>query len=179
MSDSVITAYRQLWMTDIDGVFHSNFPLQARPLEERKKWCYLPRFEAVMRAHPDVALVITSSWRKDTPLPRLRQQFSLDLRARILGVTPILPGIGPGSRQDEVEAWLTAHPEWSHLPWLAVDDIADLYRPGACVVATQDGFREADQGRLEAAAANPARYAQENPVPDPQAPRGLWLPEGC
>jgi hypothetical protein len=170
---------RWLLMCDIDGVFHPNFPLKSRPPEEGKKWCYLPRFEAVLRAHSDVALVITSTWRKDTSLSRLRQHFSMDLRPRIIGATPILSEIGPGSRQSEVEAWLAAHPEWAHLPWIAVDDIADLYRPGECVVETQDGFREADQARLEAALADPQTYAAQHPVPDPTAPRGLWLPEGC
>lgn len=67
---------------DIDGVLH-RLPV-SHELE------YLPAFEQILRSHPDVQVVISSSWRKDFSLEQLRELFSTDVRHQVVDVTPTL-----------------------------------------------------------------------------------------
>jgi hypothetical protein len=164
-------------MLDFDGVTHSNFPLTTRPPEERKRWCYISNLETVLRRHPLVGIVVASTHRRDSSLAEMRSRFSPDIRARMVGATPVLDPSpsGPGSRQIEVMAWLTAHHQ-ENTPWLALDDIVDLYSPGACVVEARDGFREQDAAALETALNDLPAWAKAHPVPELEAPRTLWVP---
>lgn len=172
--DVSLMPFRIWLMLDFDGVVHSNVPLASRPPQERKKWCYVARLESVLRRHPHVGIVITSSHRLDTSLRTMRSRFSPDIRSRIVGMTPKLAETGQGSRQLEVEAWLKA--SQSSLPWLALDDIVDLYRTGACVVEARDGFRNQEAADLEHALQDPIRWAKAHPVPPTWMPRTLWVP---
>lgn len=93
----------------------------------------------------------------------------------VVGVTPLDTGKDRnGSRQREVEAWLRQQRR-EGARWVALDDIPELYRPGACLVITDDGFREKESGDLRWALADPESYAETHPVS--QVPSTtLWLP---
>jgi hypothetical protein len=104
---------------------------------------YLPDFEAFLRAHPSVGVVLSTSWREDHSLEELRSFFSPDLQNRIIGVTPVLAG-GPGGRLKEILAWIVQH--CFHGQWAALDDDATLF-PAFCdrlvLCQTARGLRRA------------------------------------
>lgn len=80
-----------------------------------------------MRDHPEVEIVISSTWREQFPLDDLRARFSLDIAARIIGATPVTPRIDgkymPARREGEILDWLRQSRR-EHEPWLALDDAA-------------------------------------------------------
>lgn len=114
---------------DFDGVLHPEH------CHESKHFCCLPSLESAVRQVPECELVITSTWRLQYPLERIRQRFSADVAAKIAGATPRfaeltdVPDTLVGyEREAECRAWLWAH-HAAHRPWLAVDDRSWLYRP--------------------------------------------------
>lgn len=126
---------------DFDGVLHPEFSHPS------KYFCCLPQFEAVVRCVPDCEIVIASTWRQNHPLSELQKPFTPDIAARIIGVTPFAHEIEevPESmlayeREAECHAWLRAN-ERGHLPWLALDDRAWLYRPFSRKVFLVDGSK--------------------------------------
>jgi HAD domain in Swiss Army Knife RNA repair proteins len=94
---------------DFDGVLH---PFNDRRTE--RAFCYLPRFEAVLRDFPQAKVVITSTQREDKSVPELRALFSPDVAGSIVGATPIEPIRSAddlaGSRHREILAYLTGGP---------------------------------------------------------------------
>lgn len=103
---------------DIDGVLHPDPPQPDQRLRS------LPRLVSVLRDFPLVEVVISSLWRENLSLDQLRELFPLDLRERIIDVTPI---------SERVDGWLTARREGEILdwlqasgriddPWIALDD---------------------------------------------------------
>lgn len=118
-----------LLFLDFDGVLHPEH------CHESKHFCCLEVFEQAIRQAPDIDLVITSTWRLQNSLEQLRKRFSIDVAARIAGVTPRfadlkdVPATLVGyEREAECHAWRWSH-NVPHLPWLAVDDRSWLYRP--------------------------------------------------
>lgn len=114
---------------DFDGVLHPEF------CHESRHFCCLPHFEHAVRHLHGCAIVVTSTWRLQRSLAQLRQYFTPDIANRIVGVTPAfntleeIPDTLLGyEREAECEAWLRAQQK-SHLPWLAIDDRAWLFRP--------------------------------------------------
>jgi hypothetical protein len=73
---------------DIDGVMHG-IPRAGGAIAHFE---HKDAFECLMREFEAVDIVISSSWRKECSLEELRALFSADIRPRIIGVTPILPG---------------------------------------------------------------------------------------
>ncbi|MBC3879966.1 hypothetical protein H8K35_06485 [Undibacterium sp. LX40W] len=114
---------------DFDGVLHPE-PC----FDSADHFCFLPRFENVLRDFVNVEIVISSTWRATRSLDDLQSIFSEDIRRRIIGRTPnwsehpdILEVIGY-QRHAEVEAWLrSTNQPWEK--WIAVDDKAYLFRP--------------------------------------------------
>lgn len=94
--------------------------------------CAAPRLAAVLRDFTCVEL--SSSWDAEFELEALRAFFPADLQVRIIDVTPWLPG----SRCEEVLAWLGEHP--LGLPWLALDDQPRLWRKTGRLLMCRDGF---------------------------------------
>lgn len=72
---------------DFDGVLHAASN-HATPQEQ---FIRLPLLENWLRAHLDVDIVISSSWREDMEFEALVQLFSEDLRHRVIGKCPIIP----------------------------------------------------------------------------------------
>lgn len=153
-----------LFFLDFDGVLHPHFPLADLPDEENQHFFYLPVFETAARQCGEYEIVISSTWRNKHTLNEIRQLFSPDVAARIVGATPAVGrGNGPGARQVEVEAWLEAQGRQND-PWIGIDDYPELYNAGAAVVACHDGFRQRETDLLLEAARDIKAFAERYPV---------------
>jgi hypothetical protein len=135
---------------DFDGVLH---PAGAR--RNVGDLAQLPLLEAMLRepAHRHVGIVISSTWREAHSLPKLRALFSEDMRARILGVTPVPEDYDSDhARYEEIKAWLDQHPTCTR--WVALDDDVEGF-PGhrrKTIVLTDPatGLTEANLAALRA-----------------------------
>jgi len=132
---------------DFDGTCHPFDWLAAGA----RQFCYLPRIEAVLREFDFVKIVISSEWRRYHPLSELSQQFAEDMRPRLIGATPELPGTAselvPGARRREAMAFL----QRNALPdrWVALDDLGVLWEPlQPNVILCADGFCEREEDAL-------------------------------
>lgn len=85
---------------------------------------HVDRLARALRPHPDVKVVVSSSWRESSPSDTVLT-FLGPIAERVLGSTPGLPG---ALRQTEIEAWLSGHTEVES--WIAIDDMPRLFRPG-------------------------------------------------
>lgn len=120
---------------DFDGVLHPQF--EGMPTPADQLFCYLSRFETVMRDFPEVQIVISSTWRYQFSLDQLRAYFSPDIAARIIGTTPEtdLDAYIPERREQEILAWLGATGN-QDVQWIALDDAAWQFSQNRnCVVA--------------------------------------------
>lgn len=140
---------------DFDGVTH------PEPCHPDRYFCYLGQIEAVLREHPTVEIVISSSWRDQYSLSELRDFFSPDLAVRVVGMTPSikrpssrwLPGNTPEfEREWEIETWMKENRSWG-TPWLAIDDRPYWFRPESInllLTQSKTGFTSDDQVTLRA-----------------------------
>ncbi|GAB4357753.1 MAG: hypothetical protein Fur0042_27160 [Cyanophyceae cyanobacterium] len=114
------------------------------------------RFETVLRHHRSALVVIASSWREIFPLSAICDRFSPDIARRVVGQTPFLAATDAANvnhlRHREVEAFL-AGLGVPKAPWVAIDDIADHFRPGAPVILTDGnvGFDDRAAAALDQA----------------------------
>lgn len=151
---------------DFDGVLHPFFPLPDRTDAENAVFSCLPAFEGMLRKYPHVNVVISSSWRLRKSPAEVLGLFSEDIRPRIIGFNPPSPGTtgnDPGARMKECEAWLETHDQTT-TPWLALDDYAALFSPGARVLVCHDGFREREIALFDEAMADIEAFAVRYPV---------------
>lgn len=140
---------------DFDGVVH------PEPCHPKHYFAQLHLIEDVLREHPQVDVVISSSWRGIHSLDELRGYFSSDLAARVVGITPSnkktsstwLPGrMSSFERESECDDWMRQNRPWG-TPFVAVDDRAHWFRPDSSdLLLTQSltGFTLADQALLRA-----------------------------
>ena len=105
-------------------------------------------FEAAVLPHADARVVIASTWRLIHELKDLRALFSPALAPRIEGATPDLPEVEEHARHAEVQAYL-AKKGLHGTRWIAVDDDAEQYRPGAPLIHV-DPLRGFDAGYAQA-----------------------------
>lgn len=131
---------------DFDGVLH---PFGDRHV---RRFSDLPRLEDVLRLNADVPVVITSTEREDLSLEALRQPFSPDIAARIVGQTPVLVPASAtelaGIRYREIVRFLEDRPT-RH--WIALDDDESLF-PDNCsnLILCENGFDERAAAKLKA-----------------------------
>ncbi|MBV5347669.1 hypothetical protein JZU46_05590 [bacterium] len=140
---------------DFDGVVH---PEPCNPLHY---FAQLPLIEEVLREHPQVDVVISSSWRGVHALADLRGYFSSDIAPRVVGITPSnkkttsswLPGrMSSFERESECDDWMRDNRPWG-TPFVAIDDRAHWFRPDSPeLLLTQSltGFTLGDQALLRA-----------------------------
>jgi len=87
-------------------------------------------------------------------LDEMREYFQVDLRERIVGLTPYLTGLDSlGGRQREIEAWL-AQNNYEKTDWIALDDIDDLFDFGCehlVLVAGGEGIDDESEAALRSA----------------------------
>lgn len=109
---------------DFDGVTH------PEPCKKDDFFQSLPLIEDVLRRHPGVLVVLSTTWRKNHPLEELRVRFSTDMEHRVIGGTPFISiderawypvPLSERPRQREVQAWLHQNRTLTH-PWIAIDD---------------------------------------------------------
>lgn len=107
---------------DFDGVTHPE-GISSAPLFGR-----LPAIESVLRRHPTVRVVISSSWRLARPLDALQKLFSPSIAPRVIGKTPCIEDGQSFTRHRECLSWLSLNATvWT--PWVALDDQPWLFRP--------------------------------------------------
>ena len=126
-TNAVAQSAAPLIFLDFDGVTHPEICKR----EELFTCLYL--IEDVLRAHPGVDVVISSSWRFSHPIEQLRKRFSRDIVPRVLDCTPISPRneAEPAVahlRELEIRSWLQANAP--QRPWIAIDDVPWLFAPG-------------------------------------------------
>lgn len=138
---------------DFDGVTH------PEPCKTTQYFQSLPLIETVLRRHPRVMVVLSTTWRKNHPMDELRERFSSDLESRVIGATPVLAEddrawypvpLSLRRRQGEVEAWLHQNRTISHT-WIAIDDRPWGFESECQNVLVTDriqGFTELDADRL-------------------------------
>lgn len=117
---------------DFDGVLHPD------PCIFENKFCRIHHVEEVIHEFEEcVEIVISSAWRDYYPLPDLREMFSPDFGALIVGATPSIRNPSPAwakvktpawEREYEIETWL-AENRPNQPPWLAIDDRSEWFRP--------------------------------------------------
>jgi hypothetical protein len=145
-------AHTPVVFLDFDGVTHPE-PTSG-PV-----FIQLPWIERVLRDYEQVPIVLSTSWRESFSIDVLQANFSADISARILDVTPVMDWgarlqhpalLSQASRQAEVEAWLYTHLTTAH-PWVAIDDRAHWFEPGCrhlLVTNRRTGFTGADANQL-------------------------------
>ena len=102
---------------DFDGVLHPKGGGVTANLSK------LPLLEELLRdaTHGHVSIVISSTWRQGHSLAKLRTLFSEDIRARVLGTTPVLEEYqSEHERFEEIKGWLQRNAGYSS--WVALDD---------------------------------------------------------
>jgi hypothetical protein len=110
---------------DFDGVMH---PVAC---EISRHFCQRDLFEEVMREHPDVRIVITSTWRQAYPMAEIKRFFSPDIAERIVGKTPTHEDEDDAHiRYREIRA-LLQNPKVAGASWIAIDD-SDFEFPEGC-----------------------------------------------
>ena len=132
-----------MWVfLDIDGVLvpEKKFdkPVPQEDYMKFDPYC-LNEFESVLRIFTEAKVVISSSWREIFHFEVIPPLFSQDIKARIVGATPLLETKIIHDfqflRHQEVMEYLRQNQaEDSH--WVAVDDIPEHYAPEAPVVET-------------------------------------------
>lgn len=101
---------------DFDGVLHPG---------ASGTFINLPALECILREHPNVDVIISSSWRESASKDYLRSLFSMDIAERVVGITPSL--LGPAQREREILSFVTEN----HIcNWVAIDDEESLFTPG-------------------------------------------------
>ena len=104
---------------DFDGTTH---PYGCKIFKE---FSCLPRIERVLREFPHVQVVISSWWRVSDNLDQLRSYFSLDIKDRVIGSTPVIEThsnviLDPVPRHHEILQWIFENKYTG--PWVALDD---------------------------------------------------------
>ena len=129
---------------DFDGVMH------PAGCETSRYFCNLAQFEAVLREHANVALVIASTWRHAYPLNEIKRNFSPDIAARIVGKTPAWEDDGDEHiRYREIREFLK-HPKLAGIRWLALDDTQVEFPPGCPNLVLCDSARGFDAAAADA-----------------------------
>lgn len=121
-----------------DGVMHA-------VAGDRVLFAHRDAFEALLREHARVEVVITSSWREIFDLDTLREDhFSRDIQPRIIDVTPLIPG---AMRWQEIQAYLD---ETRYAgPYIVLDDDASEFPDGWAPLLLCEPALGLDAERLE------------------------------
>lgn len=88
---------------DFDGVLHPTLAQDARDKRiETGLFGWLPALTRMLRPHPDVVIVVHSTWRYTHNDEELRELLE-SISDRVVGSTP------PGPRYESIQAWLRLH----------------------------------------------------------------------
>jgi len=144
---------------DFDGVLHPQY--EGQPVPADVAFCHLARFESVMRDFPEVEIVISSTWREEFSIERLRAWFSSDIALRITGTTESTVILTSPrmvkQREWETVAWLTTQSRGNE-PWIALDDALwqfGQYSDHVVACKSYVGLDASAESRLRMALENP------------------------
>lgn len=128
---------------DFDGVLHANYG------KDSALWTLLPRFESVLRGHPDARVVVSISWGDGRSVEQLREFFSPDIRPRIVDKVQTLRRRihGHGDRGRACALWCRRH-KLRAGDWLAIDDNSQLFLRTMPLIHCTTGFREEEELQL-------------------------------
>lgn len=114
---------------DFDGVLHPEY------CSSSLHFTHLPLLEELLRLHPHVEIVISSTWRLQFEFTHLLDRFSPDIAARIAGQTPVFAELTDVPdrligypRHAECWTWLREQRAASD-NWVALDDRPWLFYP--------------------------------------------------
>ncbi len=128
---------------DFDGVLHPDPPTVEAPM-----FCRTELLHQFLLQHPEVAVVISSTWRRTRTLLQLQSLFP-SWADRLIGATPHSLESNY-TRQIECEAWMREHAQpWT--PWIALDDRSWNFRPferRLILVQRNIGLTSTDSERL-------------------------------
>lgn len=103
-----VAQFSKILFLDFDGVLHRY---------SSGTFSKLPLLCEFLRAHRDVGVVISSSWRDQFSLEKLREFFEPDIRTQIIDTTPLTQSdrtfgrlYRGRSRSDEIQEWLSSRP---------------------------------------------------------------------
>lgn len=131
--------YRLLFL-DFDGVTH---PCTAGT------FIHLAKLTPLLRAHPEILVVLSTSWRLEHSLEELRLLFKVDLRERVIGTTPALPDTSRAQRFAEIRQWLAQNCVSQTTPWSVLDDDATLFPPDCPQLVLCDTVRGMRQPQID------------------------------
>lgn len=103
---------------DFDGVLHA-------AKRDKLHFEHKEAFEAILRTHPQVQVVISSSWREVHSYEHMRDYFAHDVMHQIIGVTPVLPG---QLRYEEIMQHMQKTDYGGE--FIVLDDMEDEFPPG-------------------------------------------------
>lgn len=146
INDSLVS---MILFLDFDGVLHP-YPLHIDD-QYAELLQHTPLLWTLLRQHPDLRIVVSSSWRERFPVSYLTDFLTYgggeDLIDRVIGTTPILNHV---ERDRECTAWLKTN---GHIdtPWLALDDQPAMfmrYREQLYHVNPKHGLRDFDISQI-------------------------------
>jgi HAD domain in Swiss Army Knife RNA repair proteins len=109
-TDRKVKVARRVLFLDFDGVLHPTVIVgESHRMKEViavGHFGWLPALESLLRPHPDVAVVVHSTWRHTHDDEELRRLLG-PVGERIVGSTP------PGSRYEGIKQWLHANPTYT------------------------------------------------------------------
>lgn len=135
---------------DIDGVLHPD------PAPAENAFCQRHLLWQILIERPTLQIVISSDWRLrytlDYLADRIAEGSNKDIKQRMIGVVPVLPGMKHEyrGREQECLAWLAKHRSETE-PWLALDDVAGNFTfgsPNLYLIDHQTGLRASDVARV-------------------------------
>lgn len=125
---------------DFDGVLH---PFPMRPSDTH--FSAIAPLWKVLETHPDMSVVITSTWRERHTFSQLLGILATHggerFTARFIGATPILESENdyvPGIRQREIESWLVDN-DAVHARHIVLDDIEEYFDSSCSNLYLVDG----------------------------------------
>lgn len=123
---------------DFDGVLHPGLS---------ETFVYLPLLENLLRQHPHVNIVISSSWRETCEFAYLKRIFSEDMRNRVVGITTSMNGLF--TREIEIRAYVEANKTTN---FVVLDDDESLFSPTfnkLIKTRKNEGLRESHLNKLD------------------------------
>jgi len=121
--------FRVILFLDYDGVLHPDPCLADVRLFENA-----PRLASVLENFPEIAVVLSTSWRNKCSSDELLDPLPESLRQRVIGTTPRFGDFStagkrhPYHRQAECEQWLRLY-GMQDSPWWALDDRPEWFAP--------------------------------------------------
>ena len=123
-----------LLFLDFDGVTHPMMTKAFNP--ENMKF-----LESIVNEHPEIRIVISSSWREEFSLNEIKEMLGATVGSRVIGITPVIYDSDiQAIRYREVIEYLKITDN-EDTKWIAIDDTPMLYKGAdASVIYTDPNY---------------------------------------